>query len=61
MALADVDYPANKLLFESFLSKLDKGPFLIIKSPYKELQMLRTKFYFHEDNLQPIEGKDYLL
>ena len=60
VALADVDYPANKLLFESFLSKLEKGPFLLVKSPYKDLQMLKTKFYFHQDNLQPIDGKYYL-
>jgi len=61
VALADVDYPANKLLFESFLSKLEKGPFLLVKSPYKDLQMLKTKFYFHQDNLQPIDEWGFVI
>lgn len=58
IALADVDYPANALMFESIESvTVDKGPMLIVKQPYKDLEMLTTQFYFHQDNFRPVTGK----
>jgi len=57
IALADVDYPANALMFDSIAVAVDKGPMLIVKQPYKDLEMLATQFYFHQDNFRPITGR----